>query len=98
MLPTRISGENGEKFVPFSGNLLFLKSVLYEHNNYPIRIVLEADKKYYMIVVYETSNNLICIETSGETESIVKIPLTTLTNKKLNGFPYEVYVKESALR
>ena len=94
MLPEYISAENGIKYVPFTGNILFLKSILYEHNNFPIRLLLEEEQLSAFIIVYVTAKNLICVDTSSEGklfESILKIPVSTLKERVFEGINYEIY-------
>lgn len=99
-MPDYISAENGIKYVPCRGNILFLKSVIYEHSNYPVRLLMQEESLAAFFIVYITSKNFICIDTSSEGkhfESLLKIPISTFENRCFEGVNYEIYIKETAL-
>lgn len=101
MFPEQLSAECEGKFIPCTGNNKFLKSVIYNFKNFPLRILLKVDEGFIgLVVVYVSEKNLICIDSSSSGdyfESQIKIPLTTLRDKVFNGVPYELYINEKCL-
>lgn len=91
MLPTKIN-ENDDVFYPFVGNVKYLKSVLYEQEHYPLRLLFDGKDLKGFIVIYVSSNNLLCIEPT--TDSLITVPLSTLESQSYCGFNYRIYVKE----
>ncbi len=98
--PKYIINELGEKLVPNTGNLLFLQSCIYTSCNYPVRLLIDegGEKITCTFVVYITSKDFICIDTSSvedNFQSVIKIPTSTFEDSLYQGCKYVVYVKEN---
>ena len=97
--PTHIITEAGDKLIPNTGNLLFLKNAIYVSAYFPVRILIDEGKETptCTLVVYISEKNFICIDTSSPDknfQSIIKIPIDTFDKLCYNGFKYKIYVKE----
>lgn len=99
MFPDYIISENGDKFVPNNGNLLFLMSVIYCSNGFPVRILIDEGKDMLTcaFIVYISKEYFVCIDTSSigaNFQSVFKIPVNTFESSKFENFNYKIYVKE----
>lgn len=99
MFPEYIISENGDKYVPNNGNLLFLMSCIYVSNNFPVRILIDEGKDFLTcaFIVYISKDYFICIDTSsvGENfQSVFKIPTNTFEDSTYGNSKYKIYVKE----
>lgn len=103
LFPDYIISENGDKFVPNNGNLLFLMSVIYCANNFPVRLLINEGKEMLTcaFVVYISKDYFVCIDTSSvgaNFQSVFKIPVNTFESLKFGDCDYKIYVKETCTK
>lgn len=97
--PEYIVNEVGDKMIPNTGNILFLKSCIYTSPHYPVRILIDEGNEMLTcgFVVYITEKDFICIDTSSVGRnflSVFKVPIDSFEKSCYNNSNFKIYVKE----